>query len=277
MQYRVSSSVSSDAVLVPIPARYSDSCSSRSTSPVFDMNNSAYDDEDILMTDSPASSYAPMDIYDSEGYDLDISLDSATTYPQSSSSPTRPSEHPRTRVERKKVAKNPQKMAKQLDRVSRDARVRELKQKAQSINKAQRPSKAPAPDHQREVLRMVFEQITPYPDEAWISQLALHFNCRYDKIKNWFSNNRQKDAAEFRVSHPRAKYDLAATLVPITCEGRELRMRPDALTACPEADWTDSFFYEVVLIHDFRLVVRERNERLRVDTASMMLDLKAHK
>lgn len=98
---------------------------------------------------------------------------------------------------------------------------------------------------------------------------------RYDKIKNWFSNNRQKDAAEFRVNHPRAKYDLAATLVAITCEGRELRMRPSALAACPEVDWTDSFFYEVVLIHDFRLLVKERNARLTLDTASVMLDMKA--
>ncbi|KAF7966564.1 hypothetical protein HWV62_37865 [Athelia sp. TMB] len=281
MQHRAASSVSSDAALPSILYRSSNSCSSRSTSPVSDMNRSAYEDEDVAMTDSPASSYAPMDIYDSDGRDVDVSPYSATTYQPSSSSPIRPTSHTRSRVdrlgERKKVAKSTQKMSKQLDKASRDARVRELKQKAQSINKAQRPSKAPAPDHQREVLRMVFEQITPYPDDAWISQLALHFNCRYDKIKNWFSNNRQKDAADFRVSYPKARYDLAATLVPMTCEGRELRMRPSALAACPEADWTDSFFYEVVLIHDFRLVVKERNERQRVDTASMMLDMKTCK
>lgn len=109
-----------------------------------------------------------------------------------------------------------------------------------------------------------------------ISRSHTALPSRYDKIKNWFSNNRQKDAAEFRVSNPhsQAKYDLAATLVPITCEGRELRMRPSAMAACPEADWTDDFFYEVVLIHDFRLLVRERNESLRLDAASVMLDMK---
>jgi len=166
-------------------------------------------------------------------------------------------------------------VSKERERVTRAARVRELKQKALNINRKDRPNKAPAPDHQREVLRMVFDQITPYPDEAWISQLAVHFNCRYDKIKNWFSNNRQKDASEHRTLHPKDKYDLAATLRQITCEGRELRLRRSALEHCHEEEWSDNFFYEVVLINDFRLAVKERNEKAHQEAAYAMLDIKS--
>ena len=97
---------------------------------------------------------------------------------------------------------------------------------------------------------------------------------RYDKIKNWFSNNRQKDASEHKALHPREKYDLAASLRLVNCEGRELRMRPSALEYCDEGDWTDSFFSEVVLINDFRLTVKERNEKAHQDAAYAMLDIK---
>lgn len=136
------------------------------------------------MTSSPASSYSSMDISDyfedSRAAGADTSLDSTTTY-QPEPSPTRPIHGPSEgkRADKgkgKKAPKNAQRMSKQLDRAARDAHVRALKTKALSINKAQRPSKAPAPDHQRDVLRMVFDQMTPYPDEAWIAKLALHFN-----------------------------------------------------------------------------------------------------
>lgn len=100
-------------------------------------------------------------------------------------------------------------------------------------------------------------------------------SSRYDEIKTRFSNNHQKGAAELRVCHPTAKDDLGSTLVPITCEGREVRMRPDALAACPQADRSDESFYEVVLIHDFRLLVKEWNERVGLEAASGLLDIKA--
>lgn len=52
-------------------------------------------------------------------------------------------------------------------------------------------------------------------------------------------------------------------------------MRPDALAAFPEADWSDELFYETVFIHDFSLLLKKRNERVEVDAASGLLDMKA--
>jgi len=172
----------------------------------------------------------------------------------------------------KKIAKNPNVVSKERARILRNARVRELKLKAQSINKG-RIGKEPAPEHQREILRLIYDQITPYPDEAWIAQLAVHFNCRYDKIKNWFSNSRQKDASDFRAQYPEGKYDLSAALCQITCDGREIRMRPSALDHCDKEDWSDSFFYEVVLINDFRLTVKKRNAEVDRDAANVLLGM----
>jgi len=237
-------------------------------------------DEDVEMTDSPASSFASIERqssaspfigeYEDDASDLESgSSTSLSAYVPPSSS----RQHPQSDIERK-AARNAYLVMKEHERVVRAARVKVLKQKALSINNRDRSNKAPAPDHQRDVLRLVFDQITPYPDEAWISQLALHFNCRYDKIKNWFSNNRQKDASEYRALHPTGKYDLAANLDQITCEGRELRMRPSALEYCDEEEWTDTFFHEVVLINDFRLLVKERNDKAHQEAAHVLLDMK---
>jgi len=244
------------------------------------MTPSAQGDNDVEMTDSPASSYASIEppqpaesAYSGEYEDPASELSGSSTSLSVYIPPSLRTLHPLSDTERK-AAKNAHLVLKERERVARAARVKELKQKALSINKTDRPNKAPASDHQREVLRMIFDQVTPYPDEAWISQLALHFNCRYDKIKNWFSNNRQKDASEYRALHPDDKYDLAATLLQVTCEGRELRIRPSALEHCDEEEWTDNFFSEVVLINDFRLTVKERNEKAHQEAAYVMLDLK---
>jgi len=150
------------------------------------MTPSAQGDDDVEMTDSPASSYAsieqPVHVSPCTGESEDI-----TSEPSSGSSTSlsvySPSASRRLGPfsdEDRKAAKNAYLVRKELARVARAARVKELKRKAKGINSKDRPSKAPAPDHQREVLRLVFDQITPYPDEAWISQLALHFNWYAD-------------------------------------------------------------------------------------------------
>jgi len=250
-----------------------ESCSSSSPSPWPDSSSIL----DVEMTDSPASSYASIDQpspYSGEYDDATSELSSVSSSSLSVYIPPSSCRLQQLSATERKAAKNSYVALKERERVARTARVKELKQKALNINSRVQPNKIPASDHQREVLRMVFDQMTPYPDEAWISRLALHFNCRYDKIKNWFSNNRQKDASEYRALHPRGKYDLAATLRQITCEGRELRLRPSALEHCSEEEWTDSFFYEVVLINDFRLAVRERNEKAHKEAAYTMLDIK---
>jgi len=236
------------------------------------------------MTDSPASSYASAEQPSPSRYDdeLDDAASSHSTTSLSAYSPH--SSHQRhksspsqpKRGAGKKAAKNPTVMSQERARILRNARVRELKAKALSINKG-RIGKEPAPEQQRQILRLVYDQITPYPDEAWIAQLALHFNCQYAKIKNWFSNSRQKDATDFRALHPDEKYDLSAALCQITCDGRELRMRPSALEHCSEEDWSDAFFDEVVLINDFRLTVKRRNADVDRDAANVLLGMPTFK
>lgn len=51
-------------------------------------------------------------------------------------------------------------------------------------------------------------------------------------------------------------------------------MRPSVLEQCDEEGWSDNFFYEVVLINDFRLMVKARNDQLLQDAALGMLGLR---
>lgn len=153
------------------------------------MTPSIRGDEDVEMTDSPASSYASIEPQSSgsphgrecEEVTSEFSSGSSTPFSVYMPSSSR-RHHPLSDAERK-VAKNSYLVMKEREKVARAARVKELKRKALGINNKDRPNKAPASDHQREVLRLVFDQITPYPDEAWISQLALHFN--WYAISDW--------------------------------------------------------------------------------------------
>jgi hypothetical protein len=130
-------------------------------------------DDGREMTHSPATSYTSGSVCNDE-YEEPISDpssdSSASVYLRSSQKIYPLSE------EERRAAKNTFLVLKEREKVARTARVKELKKKALNINSKDRSNKTPASDHQREVLRLVFDQITPYPDEAWISQLALHFN-----------------------------------------------------------------------------------------------------
>jgi len=55
----------------------------------------------------------------------------------------------------------------------REDRVRELKKRALAIPST---GKTPATWRQRLVMQMVYDEITPYPDEAWVSQLGVIIN-----------------------------------------------------------------------------------------------------
>ena len=167
-------------------SRCAESCSSRSSSPWSDMTSSIQRENDIDMTDSPATSYASFEQLSAESpYSGECeevssrhtsgSSASLSAYAPSSSHGIHLHSEPR-----RKAAKNAYVASKDLESVTRAVRVRELKEKALRINKGG-SNKAPCPDLQRDVLRMVFDQITPYPDEAWIAQLALHFN--------WYANS----------------------------------------------------------------------------------------
>lgn len=55
----------------------------------------------------------------------------------------------------------------------RETRVREVKKRALAIIST---GKTPATSRQRLVMQMVYDEITPYPDEAWVSQLGVIIN-----------------------------------------------------------------------------------------------------
>ncbi|KAG2056986.1 hypothetical protein BDR06DRAFT_1005435 [Suillus hirtellus] len=141
----------------------------------------------------------------------------------------------------------------------REIRVRELKKRALAITST---GKTPATSRQRLVMQMVYDEITPYPDEAWVSQLGVIINREYHQVKNWFSNQRQKDARDSRqhTPQPAAPASLEASLCKITCDGRDLRLRTAALNSCRAEDWSDTFFDEVVMIYNFRLLAKHSQE-----------------
>lgn len=144
----------------------------------------------------------------------------------------------------------------------REARVRDLKSRALSIPST---GKTPATMRQRMVMQMVYDEITPYPDEAWVSQLGIIINREYHQVKNWFSNQRQKDARDSRQQSPSlaATSVLEASLCKINCDGREMRVRVSALDSCSAETWTDTFFDEVVMIHNFRLLAKLSQDEAR--------------
>lgn len=71
---------------------------------------------------------------------------------------------------RKKVQKHGGSHSTPKPHSERDARVRELKSRALAIPST---GKTPASVRQRMVMQMVYDEITPYPDEAWVSQLGI--------------------------------------------------------------------------------------------------------
>ncbi|KAI9461763.1 hypothetical protein HD554DRAFT_2003566, partial [Boletus coccyginus] len=159
---------------------------------------------------------------------------------------------------RKKVQRHAGSHATPKPHSERDARVRQLKSRALAIPST---GKTPATVRQRMVMQMVYDEITPYPDEAWVSQLGLIIQREYHQVKNWFSNQRQKDARDSRQSpQPSASSNLESSLCKITCDGRDMRIRTSALDVCAADEWSDAFFDEVVMIHNFRLLAKQSQD-----------------
>ncbi|KAJ2919341.1 hypothetical protein MD484_g1163, partial [Candolleomyces efflorescens] len=98
---------------------------------------------------------------------------------------------------------------------------------------------SPVNDHQLHVLRMVYDQITMYPPESWMVLIAIVIRRAFKQVKNWFSNERQKNKEGKSVRTE-------------TQEGDKVRLRPLALQ-CPQ--WSDAFFEEVVMIYDYKVLM----------------------
>ncbi|KAG8219671.1 hypothetical protein J3R82DRAFT_626 [Butyriboletus roseoflavus] len=179
---------------------------------------------------------------------------------------------------RKKVQKHAGSHPTPKPHSERDVRVRELKSRALEIPST---GKTPATVRQRMVMQMVYDEITPYPDEAWVSQLSIiiqrylspsppaqstsyRLSREYHQVKNWFSNQRQKDARDSRQSpQPSASSNIESSLCKITCDGRDMRIRTSALDVCAADEWSDAFFDEVVMIHNFRLLAKHSQDEAR--------------
>ena len=42
-----------------------------------------------------------------------------------------------------------------------------------------------------------------------------------------------------------------------------MKLRPQALEHCNESDWSDAFFYEVVLVNDWKMVEKVKGSGLK--------------
>jgi len=141
-------------------------------------------------------------------------------------------------------------------------RRKELLEKACKIKSL---DNSPVNERQLLVLRMVYDEITMYPSESWMVLIAIiihrlvfkhtpmfhvayavpNLRSAYKQVKNWFSNERQKNRNGESVALE-------------TEEGDKIRLRSTAYSTCQ--DWSDSFFEEVVMIYNYRV---QRNSRFR--------------
>lgn len=136
---------------------------------------------------------------------------------------------------------------------------------------------SPVNERQLHVLRMVYDEITMYPSEAWMVLIAIVINrCvllsprpfikiykirsqsprAFKQVKNWFSNERQK--------HKVGQVESIRTDT-----GEKLRLRTQALQLCQ--DWSDSFFEEVVMVHHFKILRWLRWKETQMAAASSRL------
>jgi len=105
---------------------------------------------------------------------------------------------------------------------------------------------SPVNEQQLFVLRTVYDEITMYPTEPWLVLMAIILHRSLRQVKNWFSNQRQKNGMGDVVC---AQTDL----------GDRLRLRPSAIELCDQ--WSDAFFEEVLMIVNFRTARRLQWER----------------
>lgn len=109
---------------------------------------------------------------------------------------------------------------------------------------------SPVNSRQFIVLRMVYDEITMYPSESWMVLMAIIIRRAFKQVKNWFSNERQKNRS--------------GKVIPVeTGEGDKVRLRPLAIQAFQE--WSDKLFEEVVMIHNYKVLRNSRQEDAPMD------------
>ncbi|GLB35991.1 putative homeodomain containing protein [Lyophyllum shimeji] len=97
---------------------------------------------------------------------------------------------------------------------------------------------SPVNNQQYAILRMVYDEITMYPSEAWMVLIAIVIHRSLKQVKNWFSNERQKQKTGEVVTIPS---DI----------GERIRLRPPLLNLCQE--WSDSLFEGILRVYHFKI------------------------
>lgn len=128
------------------------------------------------------------------------------------------------------------------------ARRRERLERATKIRSL---DNSPVNDEQLTVLRMVYDEITMYPSESWMVLIAIIIRRSFKQVKNWFSNERQKNRNGDVIS-------------VCTEEGDKMRLRESAIQFSEH--WSDSILEEVVMVYHFLVTqsFRRRKRRLAV-------------
>jgi len=126
------------------------------------------------------------------------------------------------------------------------ARRRERLERATKIRSL---DNSPVNDEQLTVLRMVYDEITMYPSESWMVLIAIIIRRSFKQVKNWFSNERQKN----RVGEMVSVY---------TEEGDKMRLRLKAFEFSEQ--WSDCLIEEVAMVYHYLVTQSYRRKKQRL-------------
>jgi len=135
------------------------------------------------------------------------------------------------------------------DALSNDQR-RRIRAWKDIARKKETKDKEPTSEWQRLVMVMVFNEITAYPPEDWLSLIGGLINRSTAQVDTFFSNTRQKLKRIAGNDHPPDHVRDSRTVD--VGKDRPVKMRRSALELCPAENWTDSFIEEIVMIYNFR-------------------------
>ncbi|KAK2461630.1 hypothetical protein APHAL10511_006093 [Amanita phalloides] len=133
------------------------------------------------------------------------------------------------------------------------ARRRERLERATKIRSL---DNSPVNDEQLTILRMVYEEITMYPSESWMVLIAIIIRRSFKQVKNWFSNERQKN----RVGEMVSVY---------TEEGDKMRLRLSAFEF--SENWSDSLLEEVAMVYHYLVTQSLRRKKHRLKDSSRII------
>ncbi|KAF8640796.1 hypothetical protein AX17_000445 [Amanita inopinata Kibby_2008] len=120
---------------------------------------------------------------------------------------------------------------------------------------------SPVNDEQLTVLRMVYDEITMYPSESWMVLIAIIIRRSFKQVKNWFSNERQKNRTGEMIS-------------VYTEEGDKMRLRLSAFKFSEH--WSDSLLEEIAMVYHYMVIQTHRRKKYRLAEqreSSSVLDL----